>query len=297
MKILLLGKNGQVGWELQRALAPVAELIALDRHGLGGWCGDLAQPEALLRTIREIQPDVVVNASAYTAVDLAESNQEMAQLINSDTVAQIAEVCKSLNILLVHYSTDYVFSGQGTTPFKETDQTQPLNVYGQTKLQGEQAIVASGCQHLIFRTSWVYAAKGKNFLKTMLSLAQQREQLSIIDDQIGAPTSAVLIADITAHAIVQTMADFNKVGIYHLVAAGETSWFAYANYVFEQAKQQGMSLKVQTVNAISTADYPTPAKRPHNSRLDIQKIQHTFQLHVPEWTTHVQRTISELLIQ
>lgn len=295
MKILLLGKNGQVGWELQRALAPVAELIALDRHGLGGWCGDLAQPEALLRTIREIQPDVVVNASAYTAVDLAESNQEMAQLINSDTVAQIAEVCKSLNILLVHYSTDYVFSGQGTTPFKETDQTQPLNVYGQTKLQGEQAIVASGCNHLIFRTSWVFAAKGKNFMKTMLNLAQQREELSIIDDQIGAPTSAELIADVTAYSLIQVLNDKSKSGIYHLVASGETSWFEYAKYVFEQAENEGLDLAVKKVNPIPTTAYPTPAKRPHNSRLNNHKIQQSFHLVMPEWKVHVKRTVTELL--
>ncbi|WP_407513059.1 dTDP-4-dehydrorhamnose reductase [Acinetobacter baumannii] len=295
MKILLLGKNGQVGWELQRALAPLGDVIALDRHGLDSLSGDMTQPQAIYDTILAVQPDVVVNASAYTAVDLAETEQELADIINHQTVKAAAEACQKTNALLVHYSTDYVFEGTGTTAFVETDAIAPLNVYGKTKALGEQAIVDSGCRYLIFRTSWVYASRAKNFLKTMLSLAQQREELSIIDDQIGAPTSAELIADITAHAIPQTIVDANKVGIYHLVASGETSWFGYANYAFIQARTLGQELAIQKVNPIPTSAYPTPATRPHNSRLDNQKIQRTFGLTLPVWQEGVKRALTELL--
>lgn len=297
MKILLLGKNGQVGWQLQRALAPLGEVIALDRHGAQGLQGDMSQPDAVKETILKLQPDVVVNASAYTAVDLAEIEKGLAQCINFHAVQSVAEACLETGALLVHYSTDYVFNGQGKTAFLESHEVDPINVYGQTKAQGEQAIAASGCKYLIFRTSWVYAAKGKNFLKTMLNLAQQREELSIINDQIGAPTSAELIADITAQVIPQVMKDSSKSGIYHLVASGETSWFDYANYVFEQAKLSGAKLAVAKVNPIPTEAYPTPASRPHNSRLNNQKLQSAFQLHLPDWQLGVQRTLMELLNQ
>ena len=294
MKILLLGKNGQVGWELQRSLAPLGEVISLDRNGLNQWCGDLSKPDQIYQTIVDIAPNVVVNASAYTAVDLAETEQDMANLINYVAVGKIAEACAQIKALLVHYSTDYVFDGEGTSIFNETDTLKPLNVYGQTKALGEQAIQNAQCNYLIFRTSWVFAQKGKNFLKTMLALSQQREELSIIDDQIGAPTSAELIADVSAHAIVQTLRDQTKIGIYHLVASGETSWFEYANYIFEQAKSLGVNLAIQEVNPIPTAAYPTPAKRPHNSRLNNQKIQHAFQIYLPDWKVHVQRTVIEV---
>ena len=294
MKILLLGKNGQVGWELQRSLAPLGEVISLDRNGLNQWCGDLSKPEQIYQTIIDIAPNVVVNASAYTAVDLAETEQDMANLINHVAVGKIAEACAQIKALLVHYSTDYVFDGEGTSIFNETDTLKPLNVYGQTKALGEQAIQNAQCNYLIFRTSWVFAQKGKNFLKTMLALSQQREELSIIDDQIGAATSAELIADVSAHAIVQTLRDQTKIGIYHLVASGETSWFEYANYIFEQAKNLGVNLAIQQVNPIPTAAYPTPAKRPHNSRLNNQKIQHAFQIYLPDWKVHVQRTVVEV---
>lgn len=294
MKILLLGKNGQVGWELQRSLAPLGEVISLDRNGLNQWCGDLSKPDQIYQTIVDIAPNVVVNASAYTAVDLAETEQDMANLINYVAVGKIAEACAQIKALLVHYSTDYVFDGEGTSKFNETDALKPLNVYGQTKALGEQAIQNAQCNYLIFRTSWVFAQKGKNFLKTMLALSQQREELSIIDDQIGAPTSAELIADVSAHAIVQTLRDQTKIGIYHLVASGETSWFEYANYIFEQAKNLGVNLAIQQVNPIPTAAYPTPAKRPHNSRLNNQKIQHAFQIYLPDWKVHVQRTVVEV---
>ena len=294
MKILLLGKNGQVGWELQRSLAPLGEVISLDRNGLNQWCGDLSKPDQIYQTIIDIAPNVVVNASAYTAVDLAETEQDMANLINHVAVGKIAEACAQTKALFVHYSTDYVFDGEGTSKFNETDTLKPLNVYGQTKALGEQAIQNAQCNYLIFRTSWVFAQKGKNFLKTMLYLSQQREELSIIDDQIGAPTSAELIADVSAHAIVQTLRDQTKIGIYHLVASGETSWFEYANYIFEQAKNLGVNLAIQQVNPIPTAAYPTPAKRPHNSRLNNQKIQHAFQIYLPDWKVHVQRTVVEV---
>ncbi len=297
MKILLLGKNGQVGWELQRALAPLAEVISLDRSGWGDFSGDMSQPQAIRETILKLKPNVVVNASAYTAVDLAESESELADLINHQTVKVIADVCHQEQILFVHYSTDYVFSGLGTQPFTETDVVAPLNVYGKTKALGEQAIIDSGCAHLIFRTSWVYATKGKNFLKTMLNLAQQREELSIIDDQIGAPTSAELIADITVHAIPQVLANQQKAGIYHLVASGETTWFDYANFIFKQARILGQTLQVAKVNPIATSAYPTPAVRPHNSRLHNAKLQNTFELILPQWQKGVERTLAELINQ
>ena len=297
MKILLLGKNGQVGWELQRALAPLAEVIALDRSGWGDFSGDMSQPQAIRETILKLKPNVVVNASAYTAVDLAEAESELADLINHQTVKAIADVCHQEQILFVHYSTDYVFSGLGTQPFTETDVVAPLNVYGKTKALGEQAIIDSGCAHLIFRTSWVYATKGKNFLKTMLNLAQQREELSIIDDQIGAPTSAELIADITVHAIPQVLANQQKAGIYHLVASGETTWFDYANFIFKQARILGQTLQVAKVNPIATSAYPTPAVRPHNSRLHNAKLQNTFELILPQWQKGVERTLAELINQ
>ena len=294
MKILLLGKNGQVGWELQRSLAPLGEVISLDRNGLNQWCGDLSKPEQIYQTIIDIAPNVVVNASAYTAVDLAETEQDMANLINYVAVGKIAEACAHIKALFVHYSTDYIFDGEGVSVFNEADALKPLNIYGKTKALGEQAIQNAQCNYLIFRTSWVFAQKGKNFLKTMLTLSQQREELSIIDDQIGAPTSAELIADVSAHAIVQTLRDQTKIGIYHLVASGETSWFEYANYIFEQAKNLGVNLAIQQVNPIPTAAYPTPAKRPHNSRLNNQKIQHAFQIYLPDWKVHVQRTVVEV---
>ncbi|MCO8074277.1 dTDP-4-dehydrorhamnose reductase [Acinetobacter lwoffii] len=295
MKILLLGKNGQVGWELQRSLAPLGEVISLDRNGLSQWSGDLSNPDLIYQAILQIVPDVVVNASAYTAVDLAETEQDMANLVNHVAVGKIAEACAHIKALLVHYSTDYVFDGEGVSAFNEADALKPLNIYGKTKALGEQAIQNARCDYLIFRTSWVFARKGKNFLKTMLTLAQQRKELSIINDQIGAPTSAELIADVSAHAIVHTLQDQTKIGIYHLVASGETSWFEYANYIFEQAKSLGVNLAIQQVNPIQTTAYPTPAQRPLNSRLNNQKIQHAFQIYLPDWKVHVQRTVTEVL--
>ncbi|WP_131671659.1 dTDP-4-dehydrorhamnose reductase [Pseudomonas parakoreensis] len=295
MKILLLGKNGQVGWELQRSLAPLGELVALDRHVVDGLSGDLSNLECLRATIRQIKPDVIVNAAAYTAVDKAESETELADRVNGLASGVMAEEAASLGAWLVHYSTDYVFSGQGVTPWQETDPVAPVNHYGASKLAGEQAIIASGCNHLIFRTSWVYGARGNNFAKTMLRLAKDRETLSVIADQIGAPTGADLIADVTALAIQQVNKRPELAGLYHLAAAGEVSWHGYASYVIDFAKAQGEELAVTIVNPIETTAYPTPARRPLNSRLNTQKLRDNFSLHLPDWQSGVTRMLREVL--
>ena len=271
MKILLLGKNGQVGWELQRSLAPLGELIALDRHPVDGLSGDLSDLDALRATIRKVKPDIIVNAAAYTAVDKAESETELADRVNGQASQVMAEEAASLGAWLIHYSTDYVFSGEGLTPWQETDAVAPVNHYGASKLAGEQAIIASGCKHLIFRTSWVYGARGNNFAKTMLRLAKDRDTLSVIADQIGAPTGADLIADVTALAIQQVQLRPELAGLYHLAASGEVSWHGYASHVIGFAKANGEELAVTTINPIDTTAYPTPARRPLNSRLNTQK--------------------------
>ena len=296
MKILLFGKNGQVGWELQRSLAPLGELIALDRYS-SDFCGDLSNRPGIAATLESCKPDVIVNAAAYTAVDKAESEAELAHMINAEAPRVMATYAKQSGAWLVHYSTDYVFDGSGDRPWRENDAINPLSVYGRSKLAGEQAIQNSGAQYLIFRTSWVYAARGSNFAKTMLRLAKEREQLSVINDQIGVPTGAELIADVTAHAIRTTSCKPEVSGIYHLAAAGETSWHAYAQHVFDFARQQGETLKIgeADVKAIPTAEYPTPAKRPLNSRLNTEKLQTTFNLRLPDWQTGVERMLTEIL--
>lgn len=295
MKILLLGKNGQVGWELQRSLAPLGELIALDRHQADGLCGDLSNLDALRATIRQVKPDIIVNAAAYTAVDKAESEKELADRINNQASRVMAEEAATLDAWLIHYSTDYVFNGQGSTPWQETDLVAPVNHYGASKLAGEQAITASGCKYLIFRTSWVYAARGNNFAMTMLRLAKDRETLSVIDDQIGAPTGADLIADVTALAIRQAMQRADLVGIYHLAASGEVSWHGYASHVIKFAQANGEALAVTAINPIETSAYPTPARRPLNSRLNTQKLCDSFYLHLPDWQSGVTRMLREIL--
>jgi len=295
MNILLLGKNGQVGWELQRSLAPLGELIALDRHAVGGLCGDLSDLDALRATIRKVKPDIIVNAAAYTAVDKAESETELADRVNGLASQVMAEEACLLNAWLIHYSTDYVFSGQGQTPWLETDAVAPVNHYGISKLAGEQAIIASGCKHLIFRTSWVYGARGNNFAKTMLRLAKERENLSVIADQIGAPTGADLIADITALAIQKVLQQPDLGGLYHLAASGEVSWHGYASHVIEFAQSHGEQLMVAAINPIETAAYPTPARRPLNSRLSTQKLHANFFLHLPDWQSGVTRMLMEVL--
>ncbi|WP_256809732.1 dTDP-4-dehydrorhamnose reductase [Pseudomonas siliginis] len=295
MKILLLGKNGQVGWELQRSLAPLGELVALDRHLVDGLCGDLSNLESLRATIRQIKPDVIVNAAAYTAVDKAESETELADRVNGLASGVMAEEAAASGAWLVHYSTDYVFSGQGVTPWQETDAVAPVNHYGASKLAGEQAIIAAGCKYLIFRTSWVYGARGNNFAKTMLRLAKDREALSVIADQIGAPTGADLIADVTVLAIQQVLRRPELAGLYHLAAAGVVSWHGYASHVIDFAKSQGEELAVTTVNPIETTAYPTPAHRPLNSRLNTQKLRDHFSLHLPDWQSGVTRMLREVL--
>ena len=295
MKILLLGKNGQVGWELQRSLSVLGELIALDRYSTP--CGDLAQPEALAQTVRTLRPDVIVNAAAHTAVDKAEGEPALARTLNALAPAALAQAAAETGAWLVHYSTDYVFDGSGTRAWQEGDATGPLSVYGQSNLEGEQAIAASGCRHLIFRTSWVYAARGGNFAKTMLRLAQERERLTVIDDQHGAPTSAELIADVTAHAVRAALQQPGLSGLYHLVAGGETSWHGYACHVTAQARVQRPELpwKVGEIAAVPTSAFPTPARRPLNSRLDTQKLQQAFGLRLPHWQAGVDRLLAEIL--
>lgn len=296
IKILLLGKNGQVGWELQRSLAPLGEVIALDAKSLD-YCGDFTNLDGLAQTIRAIAPDVIVNAAAHTAVDKAESEPELARTINALAPAVLANEAQRIGALLVHYSTDYVFDGSGETPRLETDATAPLSVYGETKLEGENAIVASGCKHLIFRTSWVYAARGGNFAKTMLKLAQERDVLKVINDQIGAPTGADLLADVTAHAIRKALVSPEVSGLYHLVASGETSWHGYASFVIEHARQTGIEIKVaaDAIQAVPTTSFPTPAKRPLNSRLNTNKLQSSFDLALPSWQSGVSRLLAEIL--
>jgi dTDP-4-dehydrorhamnose reductase len=294
MKILLLGKNGQVGWELQRSLAPLGELVALDRHSTP--CGDLTKLDLLAETVRTVQPDIIVNAAAHTAVDKAESEPDLARTLNALAPAVLAEEAKRTNAWLIHYSTDYVFDGSGDKPWLESDATAPLNVYGVTKLEGEQLIKQSGCKHLIFRTSWVYGARGGNFAKTMLRLAQERDSLKVIDDQIGAPTGADLLADVTAHAIRVARQQPDVSGLYHLVAGGETSWYRYAKFVLGLAQQADITLKVapEQIQAVPTSAFPTPAKRPHNSRMSTDKLRQAFGLHLPDWESGVTRMLREV---
>ena len=298
MKILLLGKNGQVGWELQRSLAPLGEVLALDRHSTQ-YCGDLTKPEQLLQTVLTYKPDFIVNAAAYTAVDKAESEPELARCINNDAPAALAKAAAQIGAWLVHYSTDYVFDGSGSHARQEGEGTGPVNVYGQTKLDGEKTIVASGCKYLIFRTSWVYAARGGNFAKTMLRLAQERDKLTVINDQHGAPTGADLIADVTAHAMRRVLNTQNIAlgGVYHLVASGETTWHGYASYVIEQAKRirPDLTWMVADVAPVPTSAFPTPAARPLNSRLCTAKLQQAFGLVLPPWQQGVDRMLAEIL--
>jgi dTDP-4-dehydrorhamnose reductase len=298
MKILLLGKNGQVGWELQRSLAPLGEVLALDRHSTT-YCGDLSKPEDLAQTVLTYKPDFIVNAAAHTAVDKAESESELSKVLNTDAPAALAKAAAQVGAWLVHYSTDYVFDGSGTHPRQEGEGAGPLSVYGQTKLHGEKIIVASGCKYLIFRTSWVYAARGGNFAKTMLRLAQERDRLTVINDQHGAPTGADLIADVTAHAMrrVLNTQNISFSGVYHLVAAGETTWHGYASHVIEMAKaiKPEQDWKVADIAPVATSAFPTPAARPLNSRLCTQKLQQAFGLVLPPWQQGVDRMLAEIL--
>ncbi len=297
MKILLLGKNGQVGWELQRALAPLGELIALDFDSPGPLSADFSRPESLAATVRAVAPQIIVNAAAHTAVDKAESEPGLARALNATSPAVLAREAAALGAWLLHYSTDYVFDGSGTAPRDEASPTGPLSVYGATKLEGELAIRASACRHLILRTSWVYAARGGNFAKTMLKLARERERLTVIADQIGAPTGADLIADLSAHMLRAVQQRPELAGTYHAVAAGETSWFGYARHVIEFARARGEDIRVapEAIDAVPTSAFVTAARRPANSRLDTSKLRHTFGLQLPHWQTGVERMLTEVL--
>jgi dTDP-4-dehydrorhamnose reductase len=295
MKLLLFGRNGQLGWELQRSLAVLGEVVALDRGG-EPLCGDFTRPDALAETVRRVRPDAIVNAAAYTAVDKAESEPDLARTINATAVAALAREAADLGAWLGHFSTDYVFDGSGDAPRGEDAPTGPLNVYGRSKLEGEEAIRVSGCRHLILRTSWVHGAHGGNFARTMLRLAAERERLQVIDDQVGAPTAAELLADITAHALRAAQRRPELAGTYHAAAAGETSWHGYARFVIEWARAQGWPLKVapDAVEAVPTSAFPTAARRPLNSRLDTQRLHTTFGVHLPDWKIGVERMLDEL---
>jgi dTDP-4-dehydrorhamnose reductase len=297
MKVLLFGKNGQVGWELQRALAPIGEVVALDFDSAGPLRADFSDPESLVATVRAVRPDVIVNAAAHTAVDKAESEPELAHRLNAEAPAVLAREAAASGAWLIHYSTDYVFDGSGHTPRDEDAPTAPLNVYGRTKLEGEEAIRQSGCRHLLFRTSWVYGTRGGNFAKTMLRLAQERNQLSVVADQIGAPTGAELLADVTAHAVRAARAKPALAGTYHLVAGGETSWHGYASHVIEFARAAGAPIQVpgSAIAAVPSSAFPVPALRPKNSRLDTGRLRHAFEMTLPPWQAGVDRMLRELL--
>lgn len=304
MKILLLGKNGQVGWELQRALAPLGEVSACGRSE-----ADLDDLDRLSRLVRSIGPDVIVNAAAYTAVDRAEAEPALAMRINAEAVEVLAAEASRSGALLVHYSTDYVFDGRKNGRYVEADAPAPLNVYGATKLAGEQAITASGCRHLIFRTGWVFAARGANFAHTVLRLGKDRAELPVVADQTGAPTSAELIADVTALTLYRLTQDGRakqaaaapepRGGIYHLAASGVVSWHGYAQWVVGEALRLGAVLKLtpDKIRAITSAEYPTPAARPHNSTLDTGKLCSAFGIVMPPWELHVKRMLQEKIVE
>ncbi len=296
--IVLLGPNGQLGWELRRALAPLGEVLALDRAQLpDGRCGDLANTDALTRTLRNLKPAVVVNAAAYTAVDKAESEPELANTVNAVAPGLMACELAAWGGWLVHYSSDYVFDGSGTHARSEDEPTGAMSVYGRSKLAGEQAVRASGCQHLIFRTSWVHAARGGNFARTMLRLAAERDSLRVVDDQVGAPTGADWLADVTAHALRAAMTNTTLTGTYHACASGFTSWCNYARHVLAWGRDAGLPLLAspEAVHGISTHDFPSVAQRPLNSRLDTQRLRRAFGLTAPTWQAGVERMLTEAL--
>ncbi len=299
MKILLLGCNGQVGWELQRSLQPLGEVVSCDFDSPVDRRANFSEPDAVSALVNRERPDVIVNAAAHTAVDKAESEPELARLINATTPGVIAKTANQLGALLVHYSTDYVFDGSGNAPWDEMAATGPLSVYGSTKLEGEDLIRSNGCRHIILRTSWVYAARGHNFIKTMLRLAAERDSLSVINDQIGAPTGADLLADVTALVISKITNGQGATGLYHCVAAGATSWFEYARFVIGWARANGLPVNVadDAIRPIATSAYRTLAMRPLNSRLSTKKLRETFSIYLPEWQIGVERMLRETLTE
>ena len=294
IRILLTGRDGQVGFELQRALAPLADLVAVGREEC-----DLANPDSIRALMQQVQPKIIVNAAAYTAVDKAESDQPNATAINSMAPAILGEEAKRLGAMVIHYSTDYVFDGNKTAAYFEDDDVNPLSVYGQTKYEGERALQCSGAKYLLLRTSWVTGAHGRNFTKTILRLASSRDQLKVVADQFGAPTSAALLADTTAHLISRYLRDAEidfPFGLYHLTAGGQTSWHEYASFIINEATALGSILRVKSENIlpINTAEYPTPARRPPNSLLDTTHFRATFGLSLPLWQKGVRHIIQQL---
>jgi len=302
MKMLLLGANGQVGFELQRALAPLGELVCATRSGRlpgGAECSrvDMADADELDALLGRERPDVVVNAAAYTAVDRAEDEPAAAKAANAEAPGQLARWCEQRDAMLVHYSTDYVFDGSGRSPYRENDQTAPLGTYGRSKLTGEEAIRDSGARHMIFRTAWVYAARGQNFLRTMLRLARERDTLRVVADQRGAPTPARWIASATALALARhpTGQTELRLGTFHLTAGGETDWCEFARAIFSDALDAGVIDRSPQVEAIVTADYPTRAARPSYSRLDNRRLYDVFGLRLPDWRRGVSEVMAELV--
>jgi dTDP-4-dehydrorhamnose reductase len=296
MKILLLGANGQVGVESRRALAPLGDIVCGTRSGQredGTVCevADFDVPDALPALVERIAPDVVVNAAAYTAVDKAEDDVEAAFRANAQAPGKLAQACAKRGIPLVHYSTDYVFDGSGARPYREDDATAPLGVYGASKLAGEEAVRAAGGRHLIFRTAWVYASHGRNFLRTMLRFGAERDELRVVADQVGTPTPAALIADATARVLAQAP---QRSGTWHLTAAGQTSWHGFAEAIFDAAVQRGLLERAPRVVAIPTSDYPTRAKRPAYSRLDTARLQRDFGIGLPDWRQGLERVLDEI---
>ena len=297
MNILLLGCGGQVGWELQRSLAPLGTVTACDFNSPEERQADFSRPDTLAALVQRVQPGLIVNAAAHTAVDKAESEPALARTLNATAPGVLAREAAALGALLVHYSTDYVFDGSGDAARGEDAPTGPLSVYGRTKLEGEELIRASGCSHLILRTSWVYAARGGNFARTMLKLAAERDALNVIADQFGSPTGAELLADVTAHASRRVRAEPALGGTYHCVAGGVTSWHGYAQFVIEWARARGVAIKAaaDAIHPIPTSAYPTPAARPLNSRLSTAKLQAAFEMQLPDWQPGVERMLVEVL--
>ncbi|WP_025733159.1 dTDP-4-dehydrorhamnose reductase [Carnimonas nigrificans] len=296
MNILLLGANGQVGWALRRSLSVLGRVTALGRENTAVGCGDLNDAEGIERTLMQLKPDVIVNAAAYTAVDAAEENQQHAFDINAQAPALLARLAKRLNALLVHYSTDYVFDGSGSSSWQEDSPTGPLNVYGASKLAGEKAICASGCRALILRTSWVFSTQGKSFISTMMRLIREKPALSVVADQWGAPTSAELIADMTAFVLRSVIVEKAPLtsSILHLTAAGETSWFEYACFIKQLLEEAGEK-PLAEITPVTTSEYPTPAARPLNSRLNTESITALTGLTLPAWQRGVERAVVERL--
>lgn len=283
-KILITGGNGQVGFELRRQLVLHGQLLAPCRQQL-----DLADADAVAAYLEAEQPDLIINAAAYTAVDKAETEQALAMRLNAELPAQLAGYCQQHGKRLVHYSSDYVYPGTGTSSWREDDTTGPQNIYGHSKLQGDLAVQSSGCSHLVFRTSWVYAVRGNNFMKTMLRLGKDRAELSVVNDQIGSPTPARLIAQVTTLAVERLLAS----GVYHLAPRGTTSWQGFAQAIFDQARALGQELAVQQVKGIPSSEYPTPAARPLNSRMSLNKLEQALGAELPHWQQQLQLTLEE----